>query len=292
MKKGFNKGQDASGNSLDNFSFSYKLGSFYVDELAITVSTDDNGNAFNGFPSGKVYISATAVNAEAGASYYVEKLDNHRIDQRSNDMIAPRVAINGTYGGMYTINSNYVVTTALATDVIDANVSCFVTVRTPDGQIVTDVNGVALNKVDATQEYIVKLTEYGQYTVEYTSTDWNNRRASSSYSVNVFDRKAPRVKVADTWSATAKIGETVVLPEVYITDDSSEVIDMKVYRTVRNPNGVLMQLGYDFVVENGKIKYTQYKYTFQYAGEYEFFVIVYDEAGNQTLVEYVITVEE
>ena len=291
MKKGFNLGQDAKGNSLDNFSFSYKLGQFYVDEIAVTVLTDDNGNVFNGFPSEKVYISAKAVDAEQGASYLVEKVDNHIIKQYNTDTFAPRVAINGTYGGMHKLNAEYVVTTALATDVIDANVSCAVTVRTPTGQIVTDKNGVLLDNVSATQEYVIELTEYGQYTVEYTATDWNNMKVNSGYSVNVFDRKAPRVKVADTWSATAKVGETVVLPEVYITDDASEVIDMKVYRTVRNPNGVLMQLGYDFVVENGKIKYTQYKYTFQYAGEYEFIIIVYDEAGNQTFVEYVVTVE-
>lgn len=291
MKKGFNLGTDSTGNSLDNFTFSYKLGSFYVDELAVSVSTDDNGNAFTGFPSGKVYISATAVNAVAGASYLVEKIDNHLINQRNNDTIAPRVAINGTYGGMHKLNATYVVTTALATDVVDANVSCFVTVRTPKGEIVSDENGVLLESVSALQEYVIKLTEYGQYTVEYNSIDWNGRRASSSYSLNVFDRKAPRVHVADTWSATAKVGETVTLPDVYVTDDSSAVANISVYRTVRNPNGVLMQLGYDYVVDNGKITYIQYNYTFQYAGEYEFIIVVCDEAGNQTLVEYVVTVE-
>ncbi len=290
--KGFNFGTDSEGNSLDTFVFSYKLGQFYIDEIAVAVSTDDKGNAFNGFPSQKVYISAQAVNAKQGASYVVAKIDNHSINQLSNDMVGPKVAINGTYGGMYNLNDTYVVTTAIATDVIDVNVSCFVTVKTPDGQLVSDVNGVLLDKVSATQEYVIKLTEYGQYMVEYTATDWKNRSASpTNYSINVFDRKAPRAKVADTWSATAKIGETVVLPEVYITDDSSEVADMTVYRTVRNPNGVLMQLGYDFVVENGQIKYIQYKYTFRYAGEYEFIIVVCDETGNQTLVEYVITVE-
>ena len=290
-KKGFNFGTDSNGNSMDTFAFSYKFGQFYIDELAVTVTTDDQGNAFKGFPSGKVYIDAVAVNAAQGASYIVEKIDNHSITQRNNDTIAPRVAINGTYGGMHKLNATYTVTTALATDVIDANVSCFVTVKTPDGQLVTDENGLVLNQVPANVEYVIKLTEYGQYTVEYTARDWNNRRSSYSYSVNVFDRKPPRVKVADTWSATATIGETVILPEVYVTDDSSEVVDMKVYRTVRNPNGVLMQLGYDYVVENGQIKYIQYNYTFQYAGEYEFIIVVYDETGNQTLVKYVVTVE-
>lgn len=289
--KGFNLGKDANGNNLDAFSFSYKFGQFYVDELAVTVSVDDNGNPFKGFPSNKVYISAKAVNAKAEATYVVEKIDNHLINQLTNDMIAPKVAINGSYGGMYKVNSTYTVTTALATDVIDANVTCSVTVRTPNGQIVTDENGLELNKVPATQEYVIQLVEYGQYMVEYNTVDWNNRRGSTSYSVNVFDRKAPRVKVADTWSATAKVGETVALPEVYIADDASEVAEMQVYRTVRNPNGILIQLGYDFVVENGQLKYIQYKYTFQYAGEYVFNIIVYDATGNQTLVNYVVTVE-
>ena len=97
--------------------------------------------------------------------------------------------------------------------------------------------------------------------------------------------------MANTWSATASVGEQVVLPQVFVTDNVSSVEDMTVYRFVRNPNGEVVTLGYDYTVDQaGKLQYMLYKYTFQYAGDYRFVVIACDELGNQTIVEYTITV--
>ncbi len=282
--KGLNKGIDeATGKDLNKITFSYKLGKFYVDSLGVTVTTDDSGNPFKGFPSGKVYMSAEATGVKTGEKYIIEQIDNHVIGQRARDSATPRVAINGAYGGIFAVKSEYVVGSALASDVIDPNVDCTVTVLKPNGEVMKDVNGLELKDVPTDKEYVIKLTEYGQYQVTYTSTDWVGEKGVSTYAVNVFDQKAPKVSLKGAWSDTAKVGDSVILPEVEISDDNSAVSEITVYRTVRNPYDVLTVFGYDSAD-------TAYRFTFKYAGEYKFVIVACDEAGNQSYIEYVVTV--
>ena len=303
LTKGFNLGIDDKGKSLNEVTFSYKTGKFYVDSIGVNVTTDDNGNLFNGFPSGKVYISSETVGVKAGQKYLIKQIDNHVIGARARDSATPRIAISGEYGGLYDVKSEYVVGSALASDVIDPNVTSTVTVLTPNGEVVTDENGLALDNVPATKDYVIKLTEYGQYQVRYVSVDWTGQEGVLEYAVNVFDQKAPKASIKGEWSATAKVGDTVVLPEIQISDDSSSFYEMTVYRMVRNPFDVLTTFGYDYtLVKEGENTpdytgddreywlHTTYKFTFKYAGEYKFIIIVCDAAGNQTYMEYVVTV--
>lgn len=283
LTKGLNLGIDKNGKALNEVSFSYKLGKFYVDGLGVTVTTDDNGNAFNGFPSGRVYMSTEAFGIKAGQKYLVTQIDNHVIGARARDSATPRVAISGQYGGIFDVKSEYVVTSALASDVIDPNVTCTVTVTKPNGDVMTDVNGLELQDVSADKEYVIKLNDYGQYKVTYKSTDWAKQNGVSSYAVNVFDQRAPKVSIKGNWASTAKVGESVILPEMEISDDYSEKSALSVYRMVRNPYDVLTVIGYD--QEN-----VAYRFTFKFAGEYKFIVVVSDEAGNQSYLEYVVTV--
>lgn len=293
LNKGFNLGSDESGNALDEFTFSYKLDKFYVDSLAVNVTTDDNGNAFNGFPSGRVYISMETENVTSGSCYFIKQFDNHVMTMSTADRTQPRVAITGNYGGMHLINSTYTITPALASDTIDATVSATVTVKTPTGEIVSDVNGLALENVPGNQNYQIKLTQYGQYIVEYVAVDCTSAKGTASYAINVFDKKLPQATLETTWSNTAKVGDTVVLPEIYVSDDASSIEEMKVFRYVRNPRGDATVFGQDYIVTaSGAIQYYRYSFTFNHAGVYTFVNVVYDAAGNQRLVEYTVTVEE
>jgi hypothetical protein len=291
MVKGFNLGKNAAGEDLDIFTFSYALGNFYVDQLVVNVTKDDNGNAFNGFPSGRVYISSEVVDAEQGAKYYLKQFDNHILNKGTADRTPPRVAIVGEYGGLYNKNDIYHLAPALASDTLYADISASVTVRTPSGEIVLDVNGLALENVPADKVYDIKLSEYGQYRVKYEARD-ALMEGTIEHTINVFDNKAPRITVADTWSATAKLGETVELPELYVSDDSATLEEMHVFRFVRNPYGKAVSFGQDFIVtEYGQLKYYKYTFTFNNVGVYTFYNVAYDGAGNQKIVEYTVTVE-
>ena len=113
--------------------------------------------------------------------------------------------------------------------------------------------------------------------------DWAGEEGVSTYAVNVFDQKAPKVSLKGNWSATAKVGDKVVLPELEISDDYSSKEELSVYRMVRNPYDVLTVFG----IDDGSVAY---RFTFKFAGEYKFIVIVSDAAGNQAYLEYVVTV--
>ena len=52
---------------------------------------------------------------------------------------------------------------------------------------------------------------------------------------------------------------------------------------VRNPFDVLTVIGYD-------VSSARYSFTFKNEGDYKFIIIVYDAAGNQTVLDYVVTV--
>ena len=293
LVKGFNFGKDANGDAMDEFTFSYVRGEFKIDKASAVVAKDDQGNDFNGFPSGRVYISVETTDAAAGSQYYVKRIDNHIINTATTDRTEPRVAIVGEYGGIHSQNDIYSIAPAYASDSLDADVSAVVSVRTPSGELVADVNGLLLDNVPADKYYDIKLTDYGQYKVIYKAVDYTNAVGEISHTINVFDEKAPTATVATTWSATAKVGETVELPEIYIADDYSSIKEMKVVRYVRNPYGRATMFGTEYkVTDFGEIKYYKYTFTFNNVGEYTFINVVYDGAGNQRTVEYTVTVEE
>ena len=293
MTKGFNLGTDSKGNALDEFIFSYKDNKFYIDSIAVEVNTDDFGSVFAGFPSGKVYISAEAVDMQSGASYIVKQFDNQTIGTLVADTIAPRIAIDGLYGGMYQVNETYTVTTAMVSDTIDADLDCYLTVRDSQGNIVTDENGVRLESVLSNRSYSIKLTTYGQYIVEYNAVDcFGNQSNDTSYTINVFDKIVPTITIEDSWEKTATVGQQVVLPKISVEDNHSSAENITIYRYVRNPNGTVIPLGYDYTKnESGEWVYVQYKYTFNYVGEYRFVIVVCDETGNQAIAQYTVSVK-
>lgn len=261
-----------------------------IGRLSVVVDKTDGGEAFNGFPSGKAYISAEMTNAKAGAGYIIRKIDNNPITKLSIDRIKPRIAVNGDYGGMYDIGDEYTIVSAIATDTLSPYVTLSVTARTPSGQIVKDVNGVEILGVSADRSYSFAITESGQYKVVYSAADQAGNVGSLEYGINILDKVAPMVKVAKT-TKTAKVGDKITLPKVDVTDNVSTADKIIVYRTVRCPDGRLNVIGTGSETYGDEITKINYTYTFRYAGEYRFMVLAIDEAGNQTLAEYTVIVE-
>lgn len=277
--------------SDNTFEIGYNGTKFYVGNVRVSVAKDDLGKAFNGFPSGKVYISVAMCGAEKGASYTLEEIDNQKISNLSSDRVAPRIAINGEYGGIYNVGDQYVINSALVSDAIDPSASATLTVRSPSGAIVKDVNGVELKNVSVSESYKITLTEVGQYSVYYLATDNSDNEEELTYAVNLIDRVAPIVKIGKA-AKTAKVGDKYTFPKVTVTDDVTAKENLIVYLTVRNPEGVLIRLG-DITEEvDGADASVRYDYTFTYEGEYTLMVLAMDEAGNQTLAKFVVTVSK
>lgn len=276
--------------TANQFEFSYKNNLFYLGNLSVKVNKDDSGKEFNGFPSGKVYISSKTKGAAAESGYIVKKIDNNVISKLIIDGTDPRIAVNGEYGGMFKKGDIYTVYSAVVSDTIDPNVSFFLSVKMPSGKYVTDENGLILNNVNPEQRYYFTLNESGQYKVEYLAEDKNNNTASLGYGINILDKTAPEVSYSAVKN-TAKVGDKISLPKVTVSDDVSDKGKITVYLAVRNPNGILIVLGSAYHLnDNGEIIENYYTFTFNYSGDYTFIILATDEAGNQKLTEYKVAV--
>lgn len=260
-----------------------------VGRIAVEVDKTDFGADFGGFPSRKVYITVKITNADVGAEYNAKKFDNNGLTRLSVDKIKPRIAVSGDYGGMYDVGDVYTIASAIATDTISPTLKLVVTAKTPSGEIVKDENGIEISGVTADKAYSFRITESGQYKVEYSTRDEAGNLSTLNYGINILDKVAPTIKLAKTVK-TAKIGDKITLPEAVITDDVTPSDKIVVYRTVRCPDGRLNVIGNSEDNIGGNATKTTYVYTFGYAGEYKFMILAMDEAGNQTLAEFTVTV--
>ena len=139
-----------------------------------------------------------------------------------------------------------------------------------------DINGVALDGTqDATKDYTIKLTEYGDYTITYTATDGNGKSDEYVYTIASKDVIRPSVELK-RHKTTAKQDATVKVAKVVVEDDITKNCTVNTY--IINPEGVME------TVSDGKFKATM-------TGIYTVRYIVFDESGNCTFASYEINVK-
>lgn len=275
---------DFDARTNETFEIGYSNNSFVINgTTAMSVTKMVNGGAFDGFPSGRAYFDLNMLNAEVGAAYMLYLINGAQVSNIL-DTIQPTVAILGDYGGMYGIGDTYAFARAVGCDIHAPNVSVYMTVKAPDGSVVTATDGTALDRVIPSKEYFAKLSQYGTYTVTYTAKEegWEtNNSFSLNYIFYVMDEIAPEIVFSGEFQTTAKVGETLVIPDFTVSDNHSAVEEITVVKSVYNPLGKLILLSGD---TNAIVC--------QHAGEYEFRILVVDAVGNTTLYKAVVTVTE
>ena len=275
---------DFDSRTNETFEIGYSNNSFVINgTTAMSVTSTTDGKPFDGFPSGRAYFDLNMLNAEEGAGYMLYLINGAQVSNIF-DTFQPTVAILGDYGGMYSIGDTYAFARAVGCDIHAPMVSVLMTVKAPDGSIVTATDGTLLENVVPSKTYTAQLSMYGTYTVSYTAREegWETQNAFSlSYIFYVMDEVAPTITFAGEFQTTAKIGDTLSIPEFTVSDNHSAAENITVVKTVYNPLGKLILLSGD---TNALVC--------QYAGEYEFRILVVDEAGNTTLHRAVVTVTE
>ena len=199
----------------------------------------DNGEPFEGFSSEKVFMTVTFENARVGASYLIQEVTGSSISYREQDTSDPNFAVLGDYGGSYSINSTYTMSPAIAGDTFAAKTSLTVNVKAPDGEIVVDKSGVKLENVDASKSYSFVLSQYGQYTVEYTAkeVDWFGGEKKFVNYVIVMDEIAPSIRLTSDYTKTVKVGEAIILPNFEVSDNLNTAEELTVDKLILNPVG-------------------------------------------------------
>lgn len=276
---------DVAGTSLSangEFTINYKNGKFTFGGITMNATKTVNGEAFTGFSSNFAYLHVDMVNPAKGAGYKVISICGSPFSRRNLEVYNPTFEILGDFGGNQELNAVYEIYPAVAGDVFAPETSLTLTVVAPDGSIVKDNNGVALDKVPTDKSYFITLSQYGKYQATYAMVekDWVAENPLSLVkSIFVVDEVAPQAKFINATKTTAKVGDVITMPDVVYKDNVTANENMRVQRGVFNPNGTL----YLFEEGENAIKCA-------YAGKYMFIAMVLDEYGNTATVTHTVTV--
>ncbi len=124
--------------------------------------------------------------------------------------------------------------------------------------------------MDTTVPYEIRLEKYGQYTVQYKTSD-SSKSNTVSYVVSVLDTEAPVFKFEKGFLTTAKVGSTYVLPEYSVSDNATATENIQTAVFVVNPHGRIISM-------------KEKAFVFDYEGSYYFRFVAYDVSGNMKLI--------
>lgn len=212
----------------------------------------------------------------AKTTFSVYRLNRQIFTAEASDLADPQIALQGERGGKTSFGSIYRTSVAYYGDVLDPYVTCTMTVTDPDGNVVTDTNGLKLERVSADIAYYFECGKYGVYTLSYSASDTSGNTLELGFAVKVWDSDPPTITV-EKRSIEAVVGKKITLPTATATDAVSG--EREVYRCVKAPDGTIVN-----VKEN--------EYVFASAGTYYIYYYATDANGNlgKTIVE--VTVKE
>lgn len=249
--------------------------------VVVPVTEYADGERFDGFVSPKIYLSLATTDNKSESRYKVLSVCENVLSYRNQDNNAPSFTILGDYGGKQKINTHYVVKRGVASDVFAPESKVTLTVTASDGKVMKDENGRLLDTVKADEDYVIKLTEYGQYTLAYkiSEVDWVGKSRNFSVNVVVADEEPPKITFTGGGTKSAKAGDVIVMPKYKVSDNLSSSKDISVHVFVLTAKGKLIEL------TNGSnsIKCA-------YSGKYTFIVYATDAAGNSSSLTYSVNV--
>ncbi len=273
--------------TVSSYPLTYENGAFSIGDISLPVLSYDDGTAFEGFDSERVYASIS-LNGQTGSSLLFESVSQYVFSNETlRDRIAPVINAGDDLGGTEKHGSTYTINPAYSFDVISPLVKFVMSVYAPDGTPAKDVNGFTLSEVDPRQTYSLVLDQYGEYYFSLTSMEDEEfaskaNQAMMTYVVRVYDDKCPTASWTSTLPSTAKVGDSVFFPAFVAKDEVSSDENLTIIRSIINPKGRTTHW-YDDKYDG---------ITFQYAGVYTFRVTVFDEAGNCVSISQSVTVEE
>lgn len=230
--------------------------------------------SFNGFDRERIFVKVEYKGYGANAGLTFVGIGNCSFNTAQTDRFAPVIMSTYEVGGVQARGSEHTLYAPVAYDVYSPNLEYYLTVTAPDGSVLKDVNGVELNKVDPTINYIIRLDDIGTYKVEYYIAEAKSfisrtNVASLKYTLITEDEDAPEIEWLGEFPAELIVGDMFILPKYVVSDNisSSENIIVRVF--IETPASQMLML------PGNSLQMT-------HEGVYEIRVMVVDEAGNIT----------
>jgi hypothetical protein len=245
------------------------------DAVSIIIDEDYYGNKFDGFPSGKVYVSVGMDGVEGESAIILKKLNNHNLYEQTKDGFKPQIILATTMSSLAQ-NEIYTIKMPVIADVFDPDITYSIEVCDPDGEYMTSIDGVKLDGTcEVMREYQIKLEKLGDYTIDYSAKDnAAYKPVEFSFGISVEDKNAPEIKFVDV-IRTANKGDTVNIAKLEVKDDVTA--ECTVRYTVLRPDNRNEVVTNSFIVD--------------LEGEYIVYAYVFDAAHNTSFATYTIVVK-
>lgn len=206
--------QGFSASQSNAFELNYQNGKVTVGGATITVF-DEGGNAAAGFSAGLAYLDISFEGVRGNSSVILKNLNGQPLNSRILlDTVKPRLTLLDDYGGVFRLGDTIRISRAVAKDVLTPCIEFYMTVTGPDGEIVTSLDGVRLDRVSPDRAYEIKLDSFGYYKVVYSAKDDNNKAQVYQYGINVFDFSPVELGFSSTLPEKASVGDRLTLPAV------------------------------------------------------------------------------
>lgn len=305
MKGVFNSLDSAGGeaSSATPMLLKYSNGSIldYSGDTVFTPTANYDGKTFDGFPSGKVYVSFEFEGVEGTSGITLTALSTqtmyaeyHRTTGELlpfKDEIRSTILLDKDVPDTFKIGQTVEIPYACAYDVLSPCVDVKVSLRTPNGTYL-------YKEVLSEKGMSFKLDSYGRYTLTYEAKDGSGKTTLLSYTIRATDTLAPDVVVLSKSQVTVKVGEALTIPKAVVTDDRD--IEPRLFVMIVKPDATLLTLGeYDF--ESGKVltyetdsndqRVAVTKYTFSQKGTYSIRYYALDSEYNVTIVDVSVRVK-
>ena len=275
---------------------SYKLDGSFVDDsfkfqlvydsIANAILTDDDLgvsislNGFSGFDSKKIIVAMEFSGVIGESEVILKNLDAQPLNSQSKDAIPPKLVFGGEYKKRYSINTEFQLYKAYASDVLSPSITFTLTVKDPSGKIVKSKDGITLKDVTP-DEYIISLDQYGKYSLVYKVTDGSGRSRQYIINLDVCDEIKPELTVSSEDVINVKAGDMVNIPTATAKDNLDD--DLSIYVYLENPNGESTPLQGTF--DN----ITSFRAVLK--GTYKIKYLVSDAAGNFTMKVITVNVK-
>jgi hypothetical protein len=266
-----------AGNFFDltsyGLSVSYNNTSRYLfdrnaNKNLLVLSTNLDGEEFNGFPSGKVYMSMKINGVEGESSLQIRLIGNQNFSNLTTDRVLPQIQLSSFITRTMEIGEQLKVPAAIAADVLSKDVTLKVTIKKGSKVLYT-------GSIDEDFYYIPD--QYGSYRIEYSATA-GNRTSTSAYFVEVKDRENPTLTLSGAVPTTGNIGKVITLPTAMVADNHSQ--NLRVWIYITEPTGRMITL------EEGATTFVP-----QMSGRYRVTYYVHDDYANYVYEKFIITVQ-
>ena len=233
--------------------------------ILVTIESYADGRAFEGFKSGKAYISFEVSRVRNDIDFTLKRVGSNVITTDSIDYASPTFLPNSEYKalGVAYIGHTVIFPKMEAFDLLDKNVTVKLKITDGEGNTVYEGDG----------GYALKIEKSGEYAAEYTVRDSNGNRKTQLSTIYVADIEAPQITVSGI-KANVKVGEEISLPAAEITDNATPAEEITSYIYVLKGNNRKQLI-------EGTYKFTE-------AGEYKIRYVAFDAYQNYTVVEFTV----